>query len=274
MGICNSGQGGHTCKTSAALEECPICTEMKPDVKQLKHANSELNVRDHKACASCREQMFNNNQSCPWCRDNVVWRQIFNFLDGLKGNIKKAKNPDQLADLMARWEEYELTRPLTDVLAFTKNMVQDIALCRHLDRAMKKNQAFFRDSAGLWCRFYGMVASGELELDDPAYAERLDRAVKCGLDFFDKKGGGAAEHGGAMYTQIAVAILCAIHSNMSTVHLVPIARRIGMTCVQFWGDPHIHKKVRSRLPKIYAEGISEVVWDGNDIMLQTFFQDL
>lgn len=271
MGVCSTKI---QMKGSATLEECPICNEMQPDVKQLNHATSVLNVQNHKACGDCREQMFENNQSCPWCRDNVVWRQIFNFLDGLKGNIKKAKNPDQLADLMARWEEYELTRPLTDVLAFTKNMVQDIALCRHLDRAMKKNKAFFRDSAGLWCRFYGMVAAGELQLDGPEYRDRLERSVNCALDFFDSNGGGAAEHGGAMYTQIAVAMLCAMHSNMSTEHLVPIAQRVGRACVIFWGiEPELKKKLRSRLPKIYAEGISETVWGDDDLMLQTFFSD-
>ena len=42
------------------------------------------------------------------------------------------------------------------------------------------------------------IAAGELELDDVLFAERIERAVNCGIDYFDKNGGGAAEHGGAM----------------------------------------------------------------------------
>ena len=48
-----------------------------------------------------------------------------------------------------------------------------------------------------------------------AHANRLLRAVEVGLAHFDTNGGGAAEHGGAMYTQIAVAILCAVNCDMS-----------------------------------------------------------
>ena len=50
--------------------------------------------------------MLENNQGCPWCRDEVVWKEVFGFLDGLKGQIGAAANPDQLADLMGKWEIY------------------------------------------------------------------------------------------------------------------------------------------------------------------------
>ena len=40
---------------------------------------------------------------------------------GLKGDIGAAASPDTLADLMAKWEEYELTRSNADVLAFARD---------------------------------------------------------------------------------------------------------------------------------------------------------
>ena len=34
------------------------------------------------------------NQKCPWCREDVVWRSVFGFLDGLKKNIGKVCRVD------------------------------------------------------------------------------------------------------------------------------------------------------------------------------------
>merc|ERR1712072_1292546 len=80
-------------------EECPICYEVCTDVQQLLHeCSGSRDVSSHRACQKCRQQMLERNQSCPWCRDNMVWQELFGFLDGLKKNISQANKPDDLAD--------------------------------------------------------------------------------------------------------------------------------------------------------------------------------
>ena len=124
-------------------EECPICFEFRATIEPLPHvgggaaglSKSNRDVSSHRACEECRAQLVAKNQRCPWCRDEVVWNDVFGFLDGLKGDIGKANDPDSLADLMAKWEEYELTRSNSDVIAFARDMVTDDRLCAHLDRA-------------------------------------------------------------------------------------------------------------------------------------------
>jgi len=127
----------------SALQECPICMDMCPDVQRLKHANDstmsaslKAATANHKACAACRKQMVTRNQKCPWCREDVVWRSVFGFLDGLKKDIGKAHTPDELADLMTHWQEYEMMRSTADVLVFAGHMVHDVTLCKHLDRVI------------------------------------------------------------------------------------------------------------------------------------------
>ena len=154
--------------------ECPICFEFRDDVEILRHKGSKelgrtdsgRNVSEHKACGACRKLMLENNQGCPWCRDEVVWKEVFGFLDSLKGQIGTAANADQLADLMAKWEVYELTRSRSDVIRFSKDMVEDVALGKQLERVTKSNSAWLRDSSGLWCRFHGMIVDGELEVGE------------------------------------------------------------------------------------------------------------
>ena len=36
------------------------------------------------------------------------------------------------------------------------------------------------------------------------------------------------------YTQLAVALLCALNNGMSTTTLIALCRRVGETCLQFW----------------------------------------
>lgn len=158
--------------TQPETAECPICFEMTDpaDLEALVHASQadgsapDRDVSAHIACGTCRESMMKLGQGCPWCRDEVVWKNVFGFLDDLKNGVGEATTPDTLADLMARWEEYELTRSNSDVLLFARDMVQDVALCAHIDRAIAGNAGWLRDSSGLWCRFHAMVTDGELTL--------------------------------------------------------------------------------------------------------------
>ena len=274
----------------AALEECLICMEEVPaaDISPLAHAGgiggggeavpiarskSGRDVSEHKACGKCREAMLLANQPCPWCRDEVVWNQVFGFLDTIKGEVGKAANPDQLADLMAQWEIYEMTRSNSDVLLFARDMIQDRGLAKHLDKAIKGNASWLRDSIGLWCRFHGMVVDDCLSLTDQTSGDRLRLAVEAGLASFDSNGGNAPEHGGACYTQLCVALLCAQNNAMGTDTLVSLAQRVGKTCVRFWHGGDKHKGVKGRLPRQYCEGVSTLVWGEKylDPMLMTFF---
>ena len=84
----------------------------------------------------------------------------------MKKNVGKANNPDSLADLMAQWQMYEVTRSNSDVVLFAQDMCQDLALSSHLDRAIRSNPGFLRDSSGLWMRFHAMLKEGEMKLSD------------------------------------------------------------------------------------------------------------
>ena len=140
---------------------------------------------------------------------------MLDFLDGIKKNIGIAHKPDTLADLMSQWQIYEVTRSNSDVILFARDMVEDVAMCAHLDRCIRSNPPFLRDSFGLWLRFYAMAKEGELKLS-PEHFQRLEKAVQVGMKCFASNGGGAPQHGGAMYTQAVVALLCASQNGMGT----------------------------------------------------------
>ena len=72
---------------------CPICEEERTDVQMLEHAPSAHaggDISSHQACADCRAAMVRTGGSCPWCRSEIVWQNLFGFLDGLKDNIGAA----------------------------------------------------------------------------------------------------------------------------------------------------------------------------------------
>ena len=212
--------------------------------------------------------MVRLGQGCPWCRDEVVWNDVCGFLDELKGRAGAAHDPDSLADLMGKWQEYEMTRSNSDVLLFARDMVQDVGMCAHIDRAIAGNAGWLRDSSGLWCRFHAMIVDGELTVDSVC-AERIQRAVECAVTDFESNGGNAPQHGGAMYTQLAVALLCALNNGMSTTTLIVLCRRVGETCLRFWSGKQ--REFRERCLQEYAVAVSELVWAEQDQILETFF---
>ena len=210
------------------LEECLICMEEVPrsDISPLAHAGGTASsvrprgatgfsdqVRpgrsEHKQVR--RRNKLLTNQPCPWCRDEVVWNQVFGFLDTLKGKVGKAANPDQLADLMAQWEIYEMTRSNSDVLLFARDMVQDRGLAVHLDKAIESNASWLRDSIGLWCRFLGMIVDDKLSLLDASAGERIRMAVEAGLASFDANGGNARTWRGLLRSCV---LLCCARRTM------------------------------------------------------------
>lgn len=262
-------------KQKADTEECPVCFNHRTDVHPLMHElNTSRDVSSHRACAKWREQMVIRNQSCPWCRDNMVWQELFGVLDGLKNDISKARQPDELVDLMGSWQEYEMTRPLLDVRKFACDMAEDVALSAHLEKVLRENNvAFMRDSAGLWCRFHAMVEDQEITVSQDA-SRRLARLVQGALAAFESDGGGAPQHVGAMYTQLASAVLCAYFSSSSTATLVQLTQRVGRACVRLHRERFKNVAgVRERLPKVYAESVSDIVWGSAqaDIVLHEFF---
>ncbi len=49
-----------------------------------------------------------------------MWKQVFGFLDSLKKAVGKANKPDELANLMGTWQEYEMCRSKDDVVLFAR----------------------------------------------------------------------------------------------------------------------------------------------------------
>eukprot|EP00949_MAST-11_sp_MAST-11-sp1_P001521 g1521.t1 len=260
--------------------ECPICFEIKHDIEILPHegggvgrAQDGRDISSHRACKACREDMRGKDTSCPWCRDRVVWDKVISILDGLKSEVGRSSNPDQLANLMTLWEEFELTRPNSDVVRFAKDMISDDSLSKHVQRAIDGNPGWIRDSMGLWARFHCLVEDGELRASRED-AQRLRRAVHVALDAFDRDGGNAPEHGGAMVAQVYVAVLCAMNNGMSVRSLVTISKRVAATCIRFWSQKA--REVRSRLPGAYVESLSSVIFGSphEDPLLRAFFPEL
>lgn len=124
-----------------------------------------------------------------------------------------------------------------------------------------------------------MVVDGEVLLlgeNAASDAARLAAAVLGCLRDFRSNGGSAAEHGGAMYAQVCVAILCAQLSGSSVATLAPLCKQVGEATAHFWakdeGDQK--NKVVRHLPKDYVEATSVVVYGGSsaDCVLTSFFK--
>ena len=104
-----------------------------------------------------------------------------------------------------------------------------------------------------------LVEGGEIELS-PAHParKRLDKAVELALQDFYKNGGGSSPHGGAMYTQLCVAYLCAEYSDTGVYPIIPRLRRVGEVVVEKWGaNPG---DIKNHLRPQYVQGVSEVCW--------------
>jgi hypothetical protein len=259
---------------SGTLEECPICAEDKSDVAPLAHSAAAAgDVSSHKACGECRATLLARNQRCPFCRTEVVWSSAFGFLESLKGSIGAAGNPDELANLIGMWQEFELTRSKSDVLLFARDMIEDRRLVTQMDRALSAgNAAWLRDSFGLWARFYALVSSGEVDLHNPREnGARINAAVQLVMTSAERDGGGNAFHGGALYCQISIALLAAQLNGMETSALVPLCQRIGRAITSMWSDEG--EAIRRTCPFSYVEAVSELVWGSadNDVVRATFF---
>ena len=84
---------------------------------------------------------------------------------------------------MSQWQIYEVTRSNSDVILFARDMVEDVAMCAHLDRCIRSNPPFLRDSFGLWLRFYAMAKEGELKLSPEHFRTYQERAEHCNINF-------------------------------------------------------------------------------------------
>jgi len=264
------------------LLECPICFDMKPDVCMLVHRSREDaaaegkdkkygDVSEHRACGDCQAHMVANNQSCPWCRDEVVWQELFGFLDALKSATVAANEPQALAALMMKWQEYEMMRSQSDVIKFANEMVTDEVLFAHLEKATADQPAFIRDSSGIWVRFYGMMADGDLKLDKK-YSDLLNKAVDGFITKFEADGGTAPAYGGAVYTQVCVAMCCTFHSSLSAKAIIPVVQRVGKALCKFYRKRY-NEIGQSLLPRYIAEAVSEAVYGSvdDDPVMQDFF---
>lgn len=268
--------------SGAVLKMCPICSEMRDDVELLEHATSiQGDISDHQACGYCRANMIRTNASCPWCRTEMVWRNLYGFLDGLKGTIggSAAKGTDHqsLANLLTFWQEYEMTRSRSDLGQFAKDLCTDSSLASHVKRGLEQQSPWLRDSAGLWLRLYGMQQDGEIELDEEE-ATRLTTTVESCFSIFENNHGGHEDFIAAWYQQACTALLCAMLSGSSTTTLIKLVERAGRLTVSVF-DAHYSEKssalgeVRSKLNPEYVQAVEEMVWGGaaDDPVWNKFF---
>jgi len=210
----------------------------------------------------------------------MVWQTVFGVLDGLKGATRgfREGQHDELANLMAMWQEYEMCRTKSDISLFAREMATDAAVVARLEGALAQSSGWLRDTAGLWIRFYSLYADGEAELSQ-VDGERLRRAVEASIEAFERDHGGHPDFVGAMYQQAAVAVLSASYSGMSTRTAAALARRVGEVALRvfhhhYGAHPRSLFQVRERLNREYAQGVSAVVWGpgpGADPIMRTFF---
>lgn len=209
----------------------------------------------------------------------MVWQTVFGFLDGLKSGTRGFQDGqhNELAGLMATWQEYEMIRTESDIKLFAKEMATDPAIIARLDGAVSRKSGWLRDSIGLWLRFHAMYEDGELEIS-PADGARLKRAVEAGIIIFKENHGGHPHFVGAIYQQAAVATLCANLSGLSKATLAKVTKDIGEAVIQVWqkhyaGQSGRIREIRERLTDSYAEAVSEDVWGdvARDPIVKTFF---
>lgn len=210
----------------------------------------------------------------------MVWQTVFGMLDGLKGATRGYRDGqhDELANLMAMWQEYEMCRTQSDIALFCREMATDAAVVARLEGAVATSSGWLRDSVGLWIRFYSLYADGETELSS-ADGDRLRRAVDAAIVSFEQDHGGHPDFVGAMYQQAVVAVLSASFSRMSTKTAGALARRVGEAALRVFrryysAQPRSAVHVRERLNRDYAEAVSDIVWGscaGGDPIMKTFF---
>lgn len=208
----------------------------------------------------------------------MVWQTVFGMLDGLKGATSGYRDGqhDELANLMTMWQEYEMCRTKSDISLFAKEMATDAAVVARLEGAVASSSGWLRDSVGLWIRFYGLYADGEVQISAKD-GDRLRRAVEAAIETFERDHGGHPDFVGAMYQQAAVAVLSATFSGLSTRTTALLARRVGEAALRVFRrhyskHPRSAAQVRERLNREYAEAVSETVWGrGGDPILKTFF---
>mmetsp|Transcript_70116 Transcript_70116/g.121392 ORF Transcript_70116/g.121392 Transcript_70116/m.121392 type:complete len:301 (+) Transcript_70116:87-989(+) len=268
-----------TIASSRPAEECPICLASSCDVELLPHKEARGDVSQHRACQKCREELVNRNASCPWCRTEMVWQTVFGFLDGLKKGTRGYRDGqhNELAGLMAQWQEYEMCRTQSDVKLFAREMVSDPAIAARIDGALSNHPGWLRDSAGLWFRFYGMHVDGDIELRAED-GERLKNAVDAAIRVFKESHGGHPHFVGAMYQQAVVAVLCANMSGLKNETVAAMAKDVGKTVIQVYNqhyksNPRNKALVRERLEQAYVEAASDAIWGSstNDPILKMFF---
>ena len=94
-----------------------------------------------------------------------MWKSLYGYLDEFKSDIDRAGvrgDHQSLANLLAHWQEFEMTRSKSDLAAFAKDLITDSSLASHVSRGINRRSPWVRDSAGLWMRLYAMHADGEV----------------------------------------------------------------------------------------------------------------
>lgn len=273
--------------SAATLQTCPICCEEKDDVMVLDHWQPSGDISEHKMCGACRSSVVRNE--CPFCKEIVVKEDMLNFIRiFVKSVSSQARTTGHAAHecsaLLEMWQFFEMEyegQPGV-IQRVAKMIVEDDSFSRLLEQAATSRQSWVHEAAGIFFRFYGMYADGELKADE-AHGRLLEQTVEQILrpleqtppqaSFLPRTGTPL----GALVTQALVAWLCAWRANVATRTLRNIVRRAGLAAVHCYEahnrNPTLKKGARERIHLEYLTLSHVPIWgsEDEDVVWKAFF---
>lgn len=269
------------------LQTCLICYEEKDDVAVLDHWQPQGDVSEHKMCGACRASAVRNE--CPFCKEILAKEEILAFIsDFVKSLSSQAKTrghaAHECAALFEMWQFFEMQyegQPGV-IQRVAKMIVEDAVFGVLLEQAATTRQSWVHESAGIFFRFHGMYADGELKIGE-AHGRLLEQAVEQILSPLEKSPPQASflpRTGtplGAVVTQALVAWLCAWRADAATRTLRSTVRRAGLAAVHCYEaynrNPTIAVGARERIHLEYLSLNHVPIWGSQeqDVVWQAFF---
>jgi hypothetical protein len=274
-------KAAHPQKVSAYPVTCPICCEQADDVAVLDHWRPQGDISEHKMCGKCRSR-YGKNQ-CPFCKEILLKDELLGFISDFVDTVAKQADggdPNLRAAVLERWQLFEMeyeSQPAV-IMRIAKLIVEDAGFIARLDKGLKQNQDWLRDTAGILFRFHCLCKDGELKVDT-THQKRLAKAVEAIIAPFEAKNPVSldAHFYGALYTQALVPWLCAWRSGSSTASLCEVVRRVGKAVVHCYHSKGKKQDLRQRIPeRMHAEYIvlsHEPIWGSRDadVIWQNFY---
>ena len=84
---------------------CPICMEVKDDVRPIPHWSSKGDISGHKMCSSCFAEYGKN--SCPFCHEVSVATEVLKLVKDMIGKINEMTGTTDVNALAALWEHWQ-----------------------------------------------------------------------------------------------------------------------------------------------------------------------